>query len=363
MKILNTVLVGLGRIGWKYHLPEILKHKGFKLSSIVEPLKERRDEAFKLYGVKCFKDCVSLFSSGERPDLMVIASPTPFHMRQSLEAFKNGCDVFCDKPMALSYAEAAKIFQGMKKYKKKFMLYQPHRGTEEFLSLKHVLSLDLIGQIYMIKRISSGYNIRNDWQSLKKYGGGMLNNYGAHYMDQLLRLRPSNVTKVFCILRNVISAGDAEDLVKVLMETEEGLMLELEVNMASAHIMPPWQINGEYGSIILDREKKSWHVRYANKKDLCGIKLQKGVAALNREYSNGKDIKWNEKEFEISGFDKIDFYSKVYEHFALNMKPFVPIEETMELMRVFDLCRKSASKGKCISHVEIIKKTTQGVSK
>ena len=103
--------------------------------------------------------------------------------------------------------------------------------------------------------------------------------------------------------------------------------------------MPPWQIAGERGSIILERDKQCWHARYVLEGELSDIGLQQGVSAMNRDYGNGEIINWHEKEFDITTFEKIDYYSKCYDYFALDMEPFVPICDTLEIMRVFELCR------------------------
>lgn len=341
MKILNTALVGLGRIGWKFHLAEIVKNPGFKLIAVVDPVQERLDEAETLHSAKGFTDCESLFDSGIEIDLVVIASPTVYHKEQALLAFKNGCDVFCDKPMTVSFDEAEEIFNAVKTLKRKFMVYQPHRATKEFLALQHILTLDLIGSVYMIKRTSTGYTRRNDWQSLTVHGGGMLNNYGAHFLDQLLHITSSKIDSILCAcLQTVISVGDAEDFVKLIMKTDNGIVLDMEINMASAHSMPTWHIAGTRGSIILNQEKTSWHVRYIPENELEEVELQEGLAAQNREYGNGTNLNWKEDVFEVSSFEAIDYYSKCYDYFALDQPPFVPIEETMEIMRVFKLCRE-----------------------
>ena len=63
------------------------------------------------------------------------------------------------------------------------MVYQPHRARVEVVALRDVLAQDLIGPLTMIKRAVSRYVRRDDWQAFSRYGGGMLNNYGAHYID------------------------------------------------------------------------------------------------------------------------------------------------------------------------------------
>jgi len=256
MNVTRTALIGLGRIGWKFHLPRIVQHDGFDLVAVVDPLVERLQEAGETFGAKGYQTYQELLAK-EQLDLVVIASPTPFHAEQALASFEHGCDVFCDKPLAPSLEESERMVECMRKHSRKMMVYQPHRVIADIVALKFLIKKDLIGPIYMIQRGRSGYDRRNDWQSLKKFGGGMLNNYGAHYIDQLLYLCDSRPKKVFGLLRTVASAGDAEDVVKVVIEMEDGRILDLDINMACPHSMVPWQILGKYGSILFDEQLKA----------------------------------------------------------------------------------------------------------
>jgi len=73
----------------------------------------------------------------------------------------------------------------------------------------------------------------------------MLNNYGSHYIDRLLYLSGSTAKRITCHLRTIASLGDADDVVKVLIDTENGIILDIDINMASAQPMPVWHILGK----------------------------------------------------------------------------------------------------------------------
>jgi hypothetical protein len=45
---------------------------------------------------------------------------------------------------------------------------------------------------------------------------------------------------------------------------------------------------------------------------------------------------------QIGTFPKIEFYDKVYDYFAAGERPFVPIQETREVMRILWECRNYA---------------------
>lgn len=338
MKILRTVVIGLGRAGWQMHIPQIIQHEKFDLVAVVDPLKERLKEAEKKYSVKGYTDYRMLLNA-EKPELVVIASPTHFHVEQAVTAFKYGADVFCDKPMAPSLKEADRMIRSMNEHNRKLMIYQPHRSYVETVALKEILARDLIGQVYMIKRAWTRYRFRVDWQALRKYGGGELSNSGAHFIDQLLYLSGSSLKNISCYLRQVISRGDAEDVAKIVMETANGVILDLDINMAAALPITPWQILGERGSILWDEDQQAWWVRFYKQEDFSGIELQNSLAAEDRSYCDDQDIHWQENTFPVSDYKPIDFYEKCYEYFALNKDPFIPVTESREIMRIIETCR------------------------
>ena len=341
-KILRVAVVGLGRIGWQTHIPQALKHSGFELCAVVDPLRERLQEASKEFGVTGLYQTTDELFAAEQLDLVIIASPTAFHCAQTLQAFEHGCDVFCDKPMAISLEEADIMIAAMKRTKHKLMIYQPRRAIPHIVALKSVLAKDIIGSVFMIKRSVSSYVRRCDWQAFKTHGGGMLNNYGAHFIDQLLYLTNSRCKRAFCQLYSIVSGGDADDVVKAVISTENNIMLDVDINMACSQAAQPWLICGSRGSITYDNTRGAWHVRYYNETDLPALEASSSLAAANRTYDNGEQIPWRDEFFNDSDFKQVNFFDECYKYFALNEEPFVPIEQTREVMRTLSLCHATA---------------------
>jgi scyllo-inositol 2-dehydrogenase (NADP+) len=339
MKALRTAIVGLGRIGWQFHAPQVAAHDGFSFVAAVDPLEERRQEAVDRYGVRGYSTYGEMLAQ-ETLDLVVIASPTPYHASQAIAAFERGYDVFCDKPMAPTLAETDRMIEAMRTHGRKLMVYQPHRARADTVALQAILAQGWIGPLYMIKSARTGYTRRNDWQAFRQYGGGMLNNYGAHYVDLLLHLSGSRAKRVCCALRVVATLGDAEDVVKAVIETESGVILDLEINMASAHPMRPWQVLGQRGSAVLDEVAWAWHVRYYREEALGEGVVHAELAAPQRRYDNvDETISWEEQTVPVSEYAAVDYYEQCYRYYALDEAPYVPIEETREVMRVLEMCR------------------------
>ena len=340
MKNLKTAVIGLGRIGWSFHIPNILSHDGFTLTAVVDVSQERLDEAKSTYQVNGYTE-ISQMLKQESPDLVVVASPTHLHMEHACAALRAGCDVFLDKPMAKNLASARAIAQCAVETGQKLMIYQPHRVFAEPNLLKEIISSGKLGKIYMIKRAASGYSRRNDWQAFRKYGGGMLNNYGAHYIDQLLYITGEKVSRLHCVAYKIASAGDADDVVKILLETENHVLLDLDINMATALPVTPWMLFGQFGTVAYEKGsdgKDYFKLRYYDPKGVEAAVASEALAAVNRSYNNDVPLPWVEERIAITDEYKIDFYQQCYAFFAEGKKPFVPVDETLYVMELIDRC-------------------------
>ena len=341
MKTLSTAVVGLGRVGWQFHLPQIGQHAGFSLAAVVDPNAERLAEAQATYGARGYRTVEALLAA-ERLDLLVIASPTHVHAEQAIAAMEADVDVFCDKPIAPSLAETDRMIAAMQRTGRKLMVYQPHRLTPEALVARQILDSGKLGELCMIKRAMTGYVRRHDWQAHKQFGGGMLNNFGAHMIDQLLFLTGGKISQLTCHLRRVATLGDADDVVKALFCLDNGVLLDLEINMASCLSTPAWLLTGRHGAAMPDDSGNAFTVKYFRAEELPPLALQEGLAAANRQYGTDEVLPWRTDTLPLAACTPPAFYDKCYDYYALDQPPFVPIVDTREVMRVIEACRDSA---------------------
>ena len=338
-KILRTAVSGLGRIAWGFHLPQLCSHEGFEPVAAVDPCRDRLEEASSRFGVKGLYTDFQAMLEAQRPDLVVIASPTVFHAEQAITAMRSGCDVFCDKPLTPDLAEAEAIFHAARETGRKLMTYQPHRLNGEARSVRTILDSGKLGDLYLIERHLSNYCRRNDWQAFHKNGGGMLLNYGAHYIDQLLYLTGGKVRRIRCELRRIASLGDADDVVHALITTTSGLLFDLDINQAAALPLPEWRICGQRGTALYLDGK--WRLRYFSAGSLPSMKADTGLAAAARRYPH-EQIAWQEETLPEKPSDPNAYYRFCYDYYALNRAPLVTADEVLELMRTLDGCRRSA---------------------
>ena len=345
MKTLKTAVVGLGRIGWQFHSPAITKHtQQFSLAAVVDVSQERLVEARETYGVPGYTDIAEMIRA-EKPDLVVIASPTHLHREHACTAMEMGVDVFLDKPMAQDYETALEIAQCARETGRKLMVYQPHRAKPVVNQLRGIINSGKLGRLVALQLSSQQYTRRADWQAFQKYGGGMLNNYGAHFIDVLLYLSQDRVKRLFCVKDVVATLGDADDVARVMLQTEKGITLDLDISQAAAISKPMWAIYGQYGAVMSQTDAQGSMqlcLRWYDPENMPKLEASEDLAAKNRKYSNDAPIPWVTEEILIDPAAEVDFYEKAYEYYAEDKAPYVPIEETLYVMDLIRRCHADA---------------------
>ena len=341
---LNVVVSGLGRIAWRYHLPTIQTDSRFNLLAVSDPVEERRREAEATYpGLRTYSDFHEMLKAEQSADMAVIASPTMFHREQTIAALERHLAVFLEKPMCESLASARQVAEAVERTGSKLMLYQPHRHYPEYLIFNRMVR-EKLGVITHSRRILARFNRRNDWQSRSSQGGGMLNNYGAHYIDQFLAaFGPGPIKIKGALLQRTVSIGDAEDLVNVLLESPSGVTGNVEINLGSAVSEDSWQVFGTLGCARFSAESGQWDLTYVKPGTLPELTMQEGLAAQDRAYSVEGTIPWIHESIPLSAVTQPSYYDFIYDYFALGKAPFVPLTESMELMRILNECRTRAT--------------------
>ena len=341
--MINVIVSGLGRIAWRYHLPKIKEDPRFNLLAISDPMEERRNEAAAEYpGINTYADYDQMLAAEKTADMVVIASPTMFHKPQTIAALERNLMVFLEKPMCESLESAQEVADAVKRTNGKLMLYQPHRNWGEYLMFQNKVRHKL-GTITHSRRVLEFYNRRNDWQSRVDCGGGMLNNYGAHYIDQFLAAFGGPVEVNGAVMQRTVGIGDAEDLVSVLLRSSSGVSGTVEINLGAAARSDTWEVFGTLGSAKYCAAAKSWVITYIEPGTLPELQMQQTLAAQDRAYSLETNIPWITETLECDTWDVPSYYNYIYDYFADNKAPYVPLSESMELMRILDDCRKKAA--------------------
>jgi scyllo-inositol 2-dehydrogenase (NADP+) len=339
-KSIRIGVIGLGRIGWDFHCKTLATHPQFSLVGVADTDPQRCREAEDTYGCVAFADYRDLLKL-EGLEMVVVAAPTHLHKEIALAAFRRDLHVYMEKPLAVDLAQARSIVRAAQRKNKVLSVYQPHRAMATNRHLAQILDSGVIGQVYQVRYGRFNCVRRDDWQSLRRYGGGMLNNYGAHYLDMLLHLLGYDVKRAFCQLRRVLSLGDTEDVVKIVIEMRNGAIGEVDINQAAAISPFELEVLGTRGAIALENDV--FHLRFFADKDLAPKKLNRSLASAGRQYPKDQ-IPFKEQRIPVDKNLKMDLYADLARAIRQGKEPFVKPQETLDVMRLMQQCRQDSGK-------------------
>jgi predicted dehydrogenase len=333
-------IVGLGRAGWGIHVHQLRGRADAKITAVVDPVKERRDEAAAEFGCAAYTSLSRMLAqSGGDIDVVVIATPSVDHGRDTKKALRAGKHVVVEKPMAMSLAEADSMIAAADEAGKLLIIHQNYRFFPEFLHLKEIIDSGLLGRVFHIRNYIAGFTRRNDWQTLSKNGGGHLNNTCVHFLDQILQLLPGRVEQVMGDLQQIASAGDVEDHVKALIRTDAGATADIEISFAQnvAIPLPKWIVAGAHGTLTSDGSKSI--LRWFDPAKAPPLEVIDGPAR-DRRYGNDDKLPWQEKTIEIGSRPHGAFYDHVAGVLLRGEELRVTPASVRETMRVLSLIRR-----------------------
>ena len=332
-------IAGLGRTGWRNHAfsLEYLKDK-FKIVAVADPSPARQAEAAERFGCRAYGDFDSLVS-GKDVEVMVVATPNLLHREQSIKALEAGMHVVCEKPFCPTVADADAMFESARKVGRVLIVFQSRRYALDFLKVRQVRQSGKLGRIVLIRIASHAFTRRWDWQTLKKCGGGLLGNYGAHYIDQALLLMGHTDPDVFCHMEHLLASGDAEDHVKVILRAEGAPMIDVEISSACAYPQAQWLVMGTSGGLTGSAKELRW--KYVDL-DLLPPRPVDTAPTPDRSY-NREDLPWQEETWrapESGPPMAAPFYLDLYETLRHGAPLAVTPESVRRQLVVLEKCRK-----------------------
>ncbi len=126
---ISVAVIGCGKIAKDYHIPQLLNQPDVQIVAVCEVDKTRREHAQKRVNdeyastKKEFKGCDAYVDFREviaRKDIdaVCIATPDHWHTIPIVEACKAGKDVYCEKPLTLTIAEAKRCIEAARTHKR-----------------------------------------------------------------------------------------------------------------------------------------------------------------------------------------------------------------------------------------------------
>lgn len=209
--------------------------KRAQLVAVADTNLERAEWLAKRFGIKdVYTDPLEII---ERKDIdaVDICLPGFLHKQFILAAADAGKHVFCEKPMAISVAEANEIVDKVANSKIHLMVGYNQRFERPFTKMKEFLDKGLLGSpltidITYVRCGSSERYVPPSWRADPAKGGGALLDLACHKID-LLRWFAGDVKSVSAMKSHYLGA-EAEDTGVVILTFHSGVLGLLNTSLA-----------------------------------------------------------------------------------------------------------------------------------
>jgi predicted dehydrogenase len=244
---MNWLVIGIGDITKRRVIPAIQAEQRSQLYGVVtsDPAKAAP------YNTRAFK---ALDEALADPQVAAVYVGTPvfLHAPQTIQAFKAGKHVLCEKPLAMNEGEARSMVQAAEEAGRLFGVAYYRRFYPKIQRAKQLIEAGAIGKP-VVAELSNhmwfdGTGARGWLFDPVKSGGGPLFDIASHRIDVLNFLfgRPASVKAQ---LSNVVHHYAVEDNATVMIEYESGVRGVVDVRWHSKIHRDECRIRGTEGEI------------------------------------------------------------------------------------------------------------------
>lgn len=146
-------VIGCGRIATTQHLPALARaaqNGQCALVGVCDVDINRARAAAALYEVPAFDSAAALLAHA-RPDVVSIATLPSSHRALTVQALEAGCDVLCEKPIAMDAGEASAMVASAERAGRLLSICLEYRYWDEATYLRERIAAGDLGQVYAVR--------------------------------------------------------------------------------------------------------------------------------------------------------------------------------------------------------------------
>jgi predicted dehydrogenase len=248
--MLNWLVAGVGDITTRRVLPAILAEPRSKLTGIVtrDPAKA---EPYQVRSWTALSDALAECDA----DAVYVATPVVFHAPQTIAALRAGKHVLCEKPMAMSYAEARSMCDAARECGRTLGVAYYRRMYPKVERARELIHAGGIGQPVLAE--ASAHDWFNPTDGFRGWlidpklaGGGPLYDIASHRID-LMNYLFGTPRRVCGQTSTLVHPFQVEDNATVMIEYEGGVRAVVDVRWHSRVARDEFRIRGTDGELAL----------------------------------------------------------------------------------------------------------------
>jgi UDP-N-acetylglucosamine 3-dehydrogenase len=360
---LRVGIIGLGQVS-EVHLRGYEDVPQIKVVAGAEPRADRLAQMAAQWGLQAYTDYEEMLQK-EKLDIACVLTPAPLHRQITEQVAGHGVHVLCEKPMALSLADARAMINKCEQEGVKLYYGSSYRHLCACRKAKEIIDAGILGDLFLLMETFVGGRGLDRWQGLSEHhypkggpgGGGLgLVDHGIHLADVFRWLTGSEVESVFGRGNTSGETPAAEYLTMCFESGAVGQLVYCDATYSSdlpyegmfswgltyepsgaLSPRPRWET--EPGSIRVHGTKGALRIfHYANKLFFFGEGRQEQVRVLDRPHPGNFSLQMEsfansilrDKEPEVTGTDGLKALQVIlaaYESFE--SQKIMPVEPVL----------------------------------
>ncbi|MBR4652079.1 MAG: Gfo/Idh/MocA family oxidoreductase [Kiritimatiellae bacterium] len=242
-------IVGAGRSVLQVHLPALQSLPDlFAVTAVCDLIKDHRDRVERAYPhVRHYRRYEDMLDDNEM-DLVLVALPTVYHAKAALASLAKGRWTVVESPMALSHDQALVLRAAAIKARGRLLPSLPGYFSPEFRLARMALADSRLGDVYEAIVRRQDFVRRDDWQSIKRCGGGAAWYEGPDAVQQAVTLLGSAPSQLWSELKRIASLGDAEDTAHIALKGRGDMTVYIDIGGGRLDARgPAFEIRGSRG--------------------------------------------------------------------------------------------------------------------
>jgi predicted dehydrogenase len=223
--MINAAIVGMGR--WGQVLVDSVQGKSDKIKFIhgVTRTPAKVEDFCSERGIALGDDYPAMLAD-PAVDAVVLASPHSVHFDQMMAAAAAGKHIFCEKPFALTKADANAALAAISTAGLKVGLGHNRRFAPNTVELKRMLDAGELGETLMIEGSFSAPMARyvDEWRTSRAESpAGGMTSLGIHSLDLFIHLF-GRISEVQARSKRQAMPFDVDDTTAIMLSFEDGRM-------------------------------------------------------------------------------------------------------------------------------------------
>ena len=243
--------IGVGSFFEGTIAPAMATDPNSSLAAVVSRDAERGEEIATRWGAGASYTRYEDMLESESVDAVYVATPNSMHAGQVIAAAGAGKHVFCEKPLGVEPAEAARAVQECRDGGVALGIDFHNRYLPWVQDVTDMVAGGAIGDVILVEvDVGSGPRDYSNWRSDPALAGlGSVHNVGVHALDFLGVILGSEPAEVFAMFDESPGQGSVEMLATILLRFEDSTLAYCNCNERLSSPTNTIRIYGTVGTI------------------------------------------------------------------------------------------------------------------